>query len=477
MTGKHIQTRIFSAVLLVFFFMTVGVGIVFFFSSKWYVQYTAEKENIRLIHMVQSESHRLDSAADSTSNEISKEAAREHSKALLRSVRQQLRDQPFNGTVLVLNSKQKLIFPQSDENIYPVSKLEEQCRQMLSSGELTSARPVRIFLEGSFWFIGLYTFSTDYPVRAKDFIAVTQIPDSTVFWNYTWPLFAIILLLALIISSLFVWMIAKKISSPIHHLCQQIQQINGTDDAQIHDTYSLCELESLKQSYNQMEKKIRQSEEEIRQFFQNASHDLKTPLASIIGYSQGITSGVIKDPQKAASIILSESLRMTDLVESILSLSKMDSQTFTLYPVDLELSEFLDECVDIMSTTRKDCKIHLDFNAPLMVHTDPELLKRIIQNILSNCLRYANHEIWIHMTHTNDRLVLLIHDDGSGFREKDLPHIFERFYKGEGGKNGIGLSIVRSGIHYLGGTIEAGNLTPPRHGAFYRISLPIFLKS
>lgn len=83
---------------------------------------------------------------------------------------------------------------------------------------------------------------------------------------------------------------------------------------------------------------------------------------------------------------------MTDLVESILSLSKMDSHTFDLHPTDLEVMEFLDECVDIMSTIRRDCVIHLEAARPLMIHTDPELLKRVIQNILSNCLRYAEHE-------------------------------------------------------------------------------------
>ena len=132
---------------------------------------------------------------------------------------------------------------------------------------------------------------------------------------------------------------------------------------------------------------------------------------------------------------------MTDLVESILSLSKMDSHTFDLHPTDLEVMEFLDECVDIMSTIRKDCVIHLEAERPLMIHTDPELLKRVIQNILSNCLRYADHEILIRMSTDGNSLILLIQDDGPGFLEKDLPHIFERFYKGNGGKNGIGLSL------------------------------------
>ena len=474
MIGKSIQTRLFSAVFLVIFMMTFGVGITFFLSSRWYVQYTARKETEHLIRMVQSESDRLSTDPAYTSSD-SKENTRESSKALLRSVRLQLRDQPYNGIFLIFNSKQKLVFPKSsnDRNIYPVSALEEQCRRMIQSGELISGKTSRILLSEDFWYISMYVFPSSTPVRAKYFVSVVQIPDSSVFWNYTWKLYLAILIASVFLSSFLVWGIARTISVPIQHLCLQIQRINGETDAQIQDSYSLNELEALKRSYNQMEKTIRRSEEEKRQFFQNASHDLKTPLASITGYSQGIVSNVIKDHQKAASIILSESLRMTDLVESILSLSKMDSHTFDLHPTDLEVMEFLDECVDIMSTIRRDCVIHLEAERPLMIHTDPELLKRVIQNILSNCLRYADHEILIRMSTDGNSLILLIQDDGPGFLEKDLPHIFERFYKGNGGKNGIGLSIVWTGIHYLGGSITAGNRAVPEHGAYYQLLLPL----
>ena len=474
MIGKSIQTRLFSAVFLVIFMMTFGVGITFFLSSRWYVQYTARKETEHLIRMVQSESDRLSTDPAYTSSD-SKENTRESSKALLRSVRRQLRDQPYNGIFLVFNSKQKLVFPQSsnDQNIYPISALEEQCRQMIQSGELISGKTSRILLSEDFWYISMYVFPSSTPVRAKYFVSVVQIPDSSVFWNYTWKLYLAILIASVFLSSFLVWGIARTISVPLQHLCLQIQRINGETAAQIQDSYSLNELEALKRSYNQMEEMIRRSEEEKRQFFQNASHDLKTPLASITGYSQGIVSNVIKDHQKAAGIILSESLRMTDLVESILSLSKMDSHTFDLHPTDLEVIEFLDECVDIMSTIRRDCVINLEAERPLMIHTDPELLKRVIQNILSNCLRYAEHEILIRMSTDGNSLILLIQDDGPGFLEKDLPHIFERFYKGNGGKNGIGLSIVWTGIHYLGGSITAGNRAVPEHGAYYQLLLPL----
>lgn len=168
MIGKSIQTRLFSAVFLVIFMMTFGVGITFFLSSRWYVQYTARKETEHLIRMVQSESDRLSTDPAYTYSD-SKENTRESSKALLRSVRRQLRDQPYNGIFLVFNSKQKLVFPQSsnDQNIYPISALEEQCRQMIQSGELISGKTSRILLSEDFWYISMYVFPSSTPVRAK----------------------------------------------------------------------------------------------------------------------------------------------------------------------------------------------------------------------------------------------------------------------------------------------------------------------
>ena len=156
MIGKSIQTRLFSAVFLVIFMITFGVGITFFLSSRWYVQYTARKETEHLIRMVQSESDRLSTDPAYTSSD-SKENTRESSKALLRSVRLQLRDQPYNGIFLIFNSKQKLVFPKSsnDRNIYPISALEEQCRRMIQSGELISGKTSRILLSEDFWYISM----------------------------------------------------------------------------------------------------------------------------------------------------------------------------------------------------------------------------------------------------------------------------------------------------------------------------------
>ena len=158
-------------------------------------------------------------------------------------------------------------------------------------------------------------------------------------------------------ASVLAWLISKSISRPLQKLCSQIQMAGEGRSAQINEIYSLSELETLKRSYNQMESKIREKEEEKKRFFQNVSNDLKTPLASITGYAQGISCGIIEDGQKAAGIILTESIRMTELVESILSLTKMDNQELELHITEVDLVEFVDECLEALRGIRISCDL------------------------------------------------------------------------------------------------------------------------
>ena len=100
-------------------------------------------------------------------------------------------------------------------------------------------------------------------------------------------------------------------------------------------------------------------------------------------------------------------------------------------------------------------------------------MTRIVQNIISNGLNYAENEVRLGLEKDMDNAVITVEDDGPGISEEELPHIFERFYKGEKGGFGLGLSIAESGIIYMGGSITAENVKPPRHGARFIMRLPL----
>ena len=258
-----------------------------------------------------------------------------------------------------------------------------------------------------------------------------------------WKLLLLITVFCLMLSAVVIWFVARSISRPIEMLSDKAEAIGGGDYEPINDRFGTFELEELKNSINHMAVELKASEETTISFFQNASHDLKTPLASISGYAQAIECGLAEDTKKAAGIILSESKRMTDLVNSILTISKLDNRTLKLDSVDIYLNEFLEDQAQIFAGgTRKKIIIYGEL-PELKVEADPGLLTRIVQNIIS------------------------------GISEEELPHIFERFYKGEKGGFGLGLSIAESGIIYMGGSITAENVKPPRHGARFIMRLPL----
>ncbi len=213
---------------------------------------------------------------------------------------------------------------------------------------------------------------------------------------------------------------------------------------------------------------------EREKLFRDISHDLRTPLVSIIGYADGIKRGIMKDPKSAAAVIVREGNRMQRLLESGLTLSKLDSNAWKINKMLISVDELIDEQVEVLK--KLDDKKRLTFvkkedSKDIMLSTDPDLLIRIIQNIVSDCMRYAETGVEIKLT-AQEYVTIIISDDGPGVSPEDLPHLFEPYYKGDDGKYGIGLSVVSSAAKYLGGGVTVKNKETPEHGAVFVLTLP-----
>ncbi len=195
-----------------------------------------------------------------------------------------------------------------------------------------------------------------------------------------------------------------------------------------------------------MAKEIERAEESQKQFFQNASHELKTPLASIQGYAEAIRSGVSRDVDKAMDIIVGASKKMSSLVDEILLLSKMDSRMDVMETEILDLKELLYIVSWYLKERMEQKKIALYHHFPkerILVYGDERKLERAFSNVLSNAVRYAKTEIGIACELRENAVCVCIRDDGAGIDAKDMAHIFERFYKGRGGNFGIGLALTK----------------------------------
>ena len=217
---------------------------------------------------------------------------------------------------------------------------------------------------------------------------------------------------------------------------------------------------------------IEKEAERQQTFFQNASHELKTPLMAIQGYAEGIQAGVM-DAGGAADVILEESDRMTELVEELLDISKIDMGRQQLALSEMDVRELLYDSIRAVEPTAAAGGIAIvpDFpEEPVMVKCDDAQMRRAVTNILTNGLRYARSELCLTCRVDKHHVTIRIQDDGDGIAEADLPHIFDRFYMGKSGKSGIGLALTKEIIHLHKGTIRAYN---GDSGAVFEISIPV----
>ncbi|EET89240.1 histidine kinase [Clostridium carboxidivorans P7] len=232
------------------------------------------------------------------------------------------------------------------------------------------------------------------------------------------------------------------------------------------------ELREFVNNINIMSEKLEIYDKAQKTFFQNASHEFRTPLMSIQSYAEGIKYDVI-DTDEAADIIIDETKRLTRLVEDLLYLSRLNTIDDNYHYNNLDFNDLIKSCVRRMNTITVNNNIKIILNnidKKIEINADEEKLSRAITNIISNCIRYASSAVILTVKVIDSKILLTISDDGVGFQKNDLPNIFERFYKGKKGNFGLGLPISKNIIEKHNGKIIAKNSDS---GALFIIELPL----
>lgn len=265
--------------------------------------------------------------------------------------------------------------------------------------------------------------------------------------------------IASILTIFTAFILSKNIAKPIQQLCDFAKQIGEGNFERYNLDFKDKELDELAIIMNKSAAYLDKYDKEQKIFFQNASHELRTPLMSIKGYAEAIKYNVI-DKETASDVILEESNRLTDMVEELLYISKIDNITKDYTLVECDLREILSNCTlkQKIRAIDKNIEFIYEFDKdPVLFKCDEKSMYRAILNIIENSLRYAKSKIIITCTHSSNNIIISIEDDGNGIKEKDLDYIFDRFYKGEKGKHGIGLSIVKSIVEQHNGKVSAMN--------------------
>ena len=301
---------------------------------------------------------------------------------------------------------------------------------------------------------------TDDPIQTGCYLVsymdVTQILAFTSRIN---RVLLVIILVAIFISVILSRHFAKSFAAPVQELSAFACEIGDGNLIPKEFAFRDIEFAGLADSMNHMASELQAAKQKQETLFQNVSHELRTPLTSIRGNAEGIVYGVM-EPQTAARVILSESDKLGGMVEDILYLSRIGKAVPDTEAEPIDLREVLSLCV---SEQRADAEgrgiaFRFDFDEdPVLLSIREQDALRMFGNLISNAIRYAATAVTLVCRTDQDKILVSVSDDGEGISSEDLPHIFERFYKGKGGRHGIGLAIAQSVAEMYHGELTARN--------------------
>lgn len=273
---------------------------------------------------------------------------------------------------------------------------------------------------------------------------------------------------------------------PVNKLNEAIKLVSQGDlDFTVEET-GRGEMGRMISNFEDMRKRLKESlderlrdEKESRELISNISHDLKTPITAIKGYVEGIMDGVADSPEKMDKYlrtIYNKANDMTHLINELTVYSQIDTNRIPYNFHRLNVVDYFNDCADELGLELEEKGISFEYtndvSSDVLIISDPEQLRRVINNIIGNSVKYMDREngkISIAVTDISDSVKVEIADNGRGIAKEDLPNIFDRFYRTDASRNssqggsGIGLSIVKKIIEdhsgYIWATSEEGKGT------------------
>ena len=290
-------------------------------------------------------------------------------------------------------------------------------------------------------------------------------------------------LLPLILMFFSIYAMTYKLTKPLKMMSEASRAMAKGDFSKRIPVMSDDEIGELSVSFNMMTNSLSQLEGMRKSFVANVSHELKTPMTTIGGFIDGILDGTI-EPEKQRyylEIVSTEIKRLSRLVQSMLSMSKLESGEFALKPELFNFSELLFSVV-ISQEQRIEKQnleiIGLDTMESISVKADKDLIHQVIYNLVDNAVKFTDTggKIKFSLEKEGKNLIFSITNTGKGIPEKDLPYIFERFYKVDKSRSaaknstGLGLYIVKTIITAHSGKISV--MSKENEFTTFKIILP-----
>lgn len=286
--------------------------------------------------------------------------------------------------------------------------------------------------------------------------------------------------IGLVAAIIMAALVSRTIARPLQHIASATAAVaEGHYDQQVPVT-GPPEVREVAESVNHMSGEVRAAQQIQRDFLVNVSHDLKTPLTSIQGYSQAIIDGAAADPVKAAGIIYDEATRLNRMVVELTDLARLENGQLSMQMVSLDLGQIvtaIGERLTIMAQ-KKGLKINIDAPPMPEIQADGDRMAQVVTNLISNAIKYTQSggSIRVKTQINNGGVELIVQDSGIGIPAEDLPRVFERFYqvdkaRGPRRGTGLGLAIAQEIVQAHSGTISVTSAGAGK-GSTFTVWLP-----
>jgi signal transduction histidine kinase len=289
-------------------------------------------------------------------------------------------------------------------------------------------------------------------------------------------------IVALILSLLLAWLMARSVARPLQEVAAASRALAQGELERRAPVSGPQEVQELAQAFNQMATQVAASQQAQRDFVANVSHEMRTPLTSIQGFSQAILDGTAGDPEavtRAAHVIHDEADRMRRMADGLLSLARFDADQVKLAQEPVDLEGLLRRCVARLRPQAEAAgdELTLSTEGALVVTGDGDWLTQVFLNLLDNAIRHTQDgEVEVIARRVDDEVEVTVTDTGEGIPPEALDRIFERFYQADTARQrkggaGLGLPIVQEVVRRHGGKIAVESVVGL--GSRFTVRLPI----
>ena len=459
-----IKTRMLFSVVFLISIILLGVWVSFNLIVYKYIKSNANEELKKATKIVQF--------VDDKYIPIKPPPESEHShtnfSGFMRSIQEKVKmtQMESNAEAMVVSSDYELLFPKLNEEFfkdtsamqYIINELKDK-NINLESKDLEPYKNSRISTEYGDYYISIVKVTSLDSDEEQYLILYIDISKTLNLARKINNVLIIVILVAEILAIFTALILSEKIAKPIRQLSGFAKKIGEGNFKKYYFDFTDKELDELAKVMNKSADCLDKYDNEQKMFFQNVSHELRTPLMSVKGYAEAIKYDVM-EKEKAIEVILEESDRLSEMVEDLLYISKIDNITRDYKLIDSDIREIISNCTSRQNVRamNKGINFKYDFDEnPILFKCDEKHIARVFLNLLENALRYSKEEINISCKAHDEKIFISIEDDGDGIAMEDMPYIFDRFYKGHDGKHGIGLSLVKSIVNKHGGRIYAEN--------------------